>query len=70
MWMSYVRVTTTCSDRTSILLQTQGSQPVLHEIGVSEFLSPSRDPQSPSASPSDCTVDVPERPAEPRDQAA
>jgi hypothetical protein len=40
MWMSYVRVTTTCRDGTSILIQTQDSQPVPHKVGVSVFRSP------------------------------
>src|SRR5664279_2099249 len=65
MWISYVRVTTTCRDGTSILLRTQDSQPVLHKVGVSVFQWPSGDPRSPSVGLSDCTVDTPGWPGSP-----
>lgn len=70
MWMTYVRVTTICRDTTSIRLQTQDSQHVPHETGVSGVSAACGGPRSPSASPSHGTVVTPGWPAEPRNQVA
>ena len=37
MWISYVRVTTICSDPTSIRRRTQYGERIPHEVGVSVF---------------------------------